>query len=375
MTVALEDRPLDVPAPAPAAAAVPAPPVRVAAEPWDAALAAQWDGFVRQAPGGTPFHLAGWRRVVEEVFGHRARYLVARRGPAIAAVLPLFELRSVLFGRALVSVPFAIGGGIVGADGEARAALLAAARALAAERRVDYLELRSERPAAPDLLTKDLYATFRADLRLPVEELQRRMTKRRRQMITYGDRAGFELQVCEGEEARRELPRFYRQFAQSMRRHGTPVYPQRFLAAILDAFPGETHLMFASHQGRPVTGLLNLVHRGVFTPFYTGIEDAASGLRGISEFLHWRALLWGRERGCHTYDFGRSKRGTGAFEYKQRWGMDEVPLSYQYHLVRAREMPNVSPANPRYQAAIRLWQRLPLPLTRALGPPLIKRIP
>jgi FemAB-related protein (PEP-CTERM system-associated) len=395
MTLALHDPPIAPAAPvaapvaAPAAAPLTGAPVRVAAEPWNAALAAEWDDFVRQAPGGTLFHLAGWRRVVEEVFGHRAHYLVARRSGTIAGVLPLFELRSLLFGRSLVSVPYAIAGGIVSDDPRepsapgstpgstpgSNRALLDAARALAGARRVDYLELRSERPASPELLTKDLYATFRADLRQPEDALLKRMDRKRRQMLTYTAKAGYGIRHLAGEAAVRELPLFHRLFAQSMRRHGTPVYPRRFLAAVLAHFPGAASLLLATHQGRTVGGLLNLVHRGVITPFYVGIEDAAARLRGLSEFLHWQALLWGREQGCHTYDFGRSKRGTGAFDYKQRWGMDEVPLAYQYHLVRARELPNVSPANPRYGAAIRLWQRLPLPVTRLLGPPLIKRIP
>lgn len=369
--------PVSLAPPAPVATPSAGAPVRVAVEIWNAALAAEWDDFVRWVPGGTLFHLAGWRRVVEEVFGHRAHYLVARRGGTIAGVLPLFELRSLLFGRSLVSVPYAIAGGIVCDEQEPAAteALLHAARALADARGVDYLELRSERPASPDLLTKDLYATFRADLRQPEEEMLRRMVKKRRQMITYCERAGFEVRHLTGEAARRELPLFHHMFAQSMRRHGTPVYPRRFLAAIFDHFPGEASLLFATQEGRVVGGLLNLTHRGVVTPFYAGIDDPASRLRGLYEFLLWQTIRRAREQGCHTYDFGRSKRGTGAFDYKQRWGMDEVPLAYQYHLVRARELPNVSPANPKYQAAIRLWQRLPLPITQLLGPPLIKRIP
>ena len=86
-------------------------------------------------------------------------------------------------------------------------------------------------------------------------------------------------------------------------------------------------------------------------------------------------MRWGREKGFRTFDFGRSKRGTGAYKFKARWGMEEVPLAYQYHLVRARELPNVSPANPRYGALIEAWKRLPLPLTRLLGPMIVRRVP
>jgi FemAB-related protein (PEP-CTERM system-associated) len=334
---------------------------------------AEWDRFVRNTPGATFFHLLGWRWLVERVFGHRAHYLTFLRGDRIAGVLPLFEMKSLVFGHSLVSIPFAIGGGIVAEDAEAASALLAEARRLAGEHRVDYLELRSEKPLPdPGLLTKDLYVTFRADLTEDEEALLRRMERKRRQMMSYvlKERTGFEARVAGLEE----LPLFYHLFCQSMRHHGTPVYPRRFLHEILDRFPAEANLFFVSQNGRTVAGVLNLLFGGVIMPFYAG-ADRHERPRGVDDFLYLAVMRWGREHGFRTFDFGRSKRGTGAFKFKERWGMEQVPLAYQYHLVRARELPNVSPANPRYEAAIRVWQKLPLPVTRLLGPSIVKRVP
>ena len=331
----------------------------------------EWDRYVRTAPGGTFFHQLGWRWLVERVFGHRAHYLTALRDGRIVGVLPMFELQSLLFGHSLVSIPFAIGGGIVADDGAAASALLAEARTLAGERRVDYLELRSEHPL-PDagLLTKDLYVTFRADLGESEEALIKRMERKRRQMMSYVAKASFEYRVAGIEE----LPLFYRLFCESMRHHGTPVYPRRFLREILDRHPADTNLFFVYHEGRPVSGVMNLLFGGVLMPFYAG-ADRTERPRGVDDFTYLAILRWGRENGFRTFDFGRSKRGTGAWKFKQRWGMEEVPLAYQYHLVKARELPNVSPANPKYQAAIRLWQKLPIPVTRVLGPMIVKRVP
>ena len=368
--IATTDVPSTVTVAAPSAAAGLAVETVETAERAGTAVAAEWDAFVRRAPDATFFHLMGWRRVVERSFGHRARYLAARRDGRLAGVLPLFELGSLLFGRALVSLPFAIGGGVAAVDAEAAAALLAAARRLAERLGVDYLELRSERPAAPGLLTKDLYVTFRADLTAGPEALLARMERKRRQMMSYAAKAGFVLRPGR----RDELPLFYRLFAESMRRHGTPIYPRRFLAAILDEHPGAANLFFVEQGGRPLAAVLNLLFRGVLMPFYAGAERGPRP-RGVDDFMYWALMAWGRENGFHTFDFGRSKRGTGAYEFKSRWGMDEVPLAYQYHLVRARELPNVSPANPRYARAIAAWRRLPLPLTRLLGPAIAKRIP
>jgi FemAB-related protein (PEP-CTERM system-associated) len=334
----------------------------------------EWEAHVRRAPGATFFHLPGWRRVVENTFGHRSCYLAARRGADIVGVLPLFALTSLLFGRSLVSLPFAVGGGALADDPETAAALLRAAREEAELRQVDYLELRSEHPLSPELLTKDLYVTFRADLRESEEALLKRMERKRRQMMNYAARAGYTWRVAGSEE----LPLFFRLFAENMRHHGTPIYPRRFLAEILAQHPGEANLFFVSQGEKTLAGTLNLLFNGVLMPFYAGhapLESGAVRPRGVDDFLYLAIMRWGRENGFTTFDFGRSKRGTGAYQFKARWGMDEVPLAYQYHLVRAKELPNVSPANPRYGAFIAAWKRLPLPLALLLGPSIVKRVP
>lgn len=353
---------------------VPAPPLQKPATAVDTLRVhreAEWDRYVRGAAGGTFFHQLGWRWLVERCFGHKAHYLTALRDGGIVGVLPLFELKSVLFGHSLVSIPFAIGGGVVADDPEAARALIDEAKALARELKVDYLELRSETPLDdPELLTKDLYVTFRADLEMGEEALLKRMERKRRQMFNYIAKAPFEHRVAGLEE----LPLFYRMFCESMRHHGTPVYPKRFLQEVLDRFPADTNLFFVYHEGRPVAGVLNLLRGDVVMPFYAG-ADRDEKPRGVDEYLYISIMRWGRENGFKTFDFGRSKRETGAYKFKQRWGMDEVPLGYQYYLVKARELPNVSPANPKYQMAIKVWQKLPIPVTRLIGPRIVKRVP
>jgi FemAB-related protein (PEP-CTERM system-associated) len=331
----------------------------------------EWDRYVRSAPGATFFHQLGWRWLVERTFGHRAHYLTALREGRIVGVLPLFELKSLLFGHALVSIPFAIGGGLVADDDAAARALLAEAKAIARELKVDYLELRSETPIDdPELLTKNLYVTFRADLTEGEDALLKKMERKRRQMMNYVAKAPFEHRVAGIEE----LPLFYEMFCESMRHHGTPVYPKLFLREILDRHPGHTNLFFVYHEGKPVAGVMNLLFRDVVMPFYAG-ADRTEKPRGVDEYLYLSIMRWGRENGFRMFDFGRSKRETGAYKFKARWGMDEVPLGYQYYLVKARELPNVSPANPKYQAAIRVWRKLPMPVTRLIGPSIVKRVP
>ena len=63
---------------------------------------ARWEAFVHRCPDATFFHRIGWRDIIEQCFGHTTHYLLAERGAQIVGVLPLAEVKSLLFGHALV---------------------------------------------------------------------------------------------------------------------------------------------------------------------------------------------------------------------------------------------------------------------------------
>jgi FemAB-related protein (PEP-CTERM system-associated) len=158
-----------------------------------------------------------------------------------------------------------------------------------------------------------------------------------------------------------------------MRRHGTPVYPKLFLREILDRFPAHSNLFFVHHEGRPVAGVLNLLFGDVVMPSYAG-ADGDERPRGVDEYLYISIMRWGRENGFNTFDFGRSKRGTGPYDFKRNWGFEPEPLAYEFQLYRRASIPENNPLNPKYRALIALWRRLPIRVANALGPHLVKNL-
>lgn len=76
-----------------------------------------WDSYVYESDAATFYHQIGWRNVVLKTYGHKPRYLVARGDDGgITGVLPMFLMESRVFGRKLVSVPFAPYGGVCADD-------------------------------------------------------------------------------------------------------------------------------------------------------------------------------------------------------------------------------------------------------------------
>ncbi len=94
-----------------------------------------------------------------------------------------------------------------------------------------------------------------------------------------------------------------------------------------------------------------------------------------NNFMYWELIKWAGEQGYCTFDFGRSKKGTGAFAFKSQWNMNVEQLDYQVFLVKRKTVPNFSPLNPKFEMAIRLWQNLPLSVTKWLGPSAVRLFP
>jgi lipid II:glycine glycyltransferase (peptidoglycan interpeptide bridge formation enzyme) len=127
-------------------------------------------------------------------------------------------------------------------------------------------------------------------------------------------------------------------------------------------------------DGTPMAASLNFLYRGDMHIYYAAADTAYNAL-GPNTFMYFDHLRWAGDNGLTTFDFGRCKRGTGVFEFKRHWNTTMRELPYEMVLVRRKELPNFSPANPRFGLAIRLWQMVPLWLTRLLGPRLIRLFP
>jgi FemAB-related protein (PEP-CTERM system-associated) len=323
---------------------------------------ARWDEFVTAQAEGTFFHLSAWRRVIAEVFGHPTHYLYVERDGAIDGVLPLAEVRSRLFGHKLVSLPFCVYGGAVARDEESRAALVGAASALARRLGVDYLELRNLR-SQPGLPVSDRYVTFRRALDPDPDRNMAAIPRKQRAMIRKG--AGKGLVPRFGAS----VGEFYAVYAESLRNLGTPVLPLKFFAALQAAF-GECCEVLAVGQGAAapaVAAVMTFYFRDEVLPYYGGGTALARETHAY-DFMYWELLVHALARGSRTFDFGRSRQGTGSYRFKTHWGFEPEPLHYQYDMVGGGVLPNFTPDNPRYGMMINLWRRLPLPLTTAIGP-------
>lgn len=325
------------------------------------AAAARWDTFVDDCPEATFFHRAGWRRVIECAFGHPAHYLYAETDGRVEGVLPLVHLRSRLFGNALISTPFCVYGGAAAGSVPARQALETAACELAERLGVDYLELRNRQPQHADWPKKDLYVTFRKALDPDPEKNYLAIPRKQRAMVRKGQDAGLQSVIDE------EVDRFYDTYADSVRRLGTPVFSRMYFRILKKTFGPDCEVLTITREDRTVASVMSFYFRDEVLPYYGGGTREAREVAG-NDFMYWELMRRACERGLRVFDYGRSKKGTGPYSFKKNWGFVPEPLSYEYRLIRARQVPDVNPLNPKYRLFVELWKRLPLPVTKLVGP-------
>jgi FemAB-related protein (PEP-CTERM system-associated) len=327
-----------------------------------------WDEFVLRCGDATFFHRIGWREIYQDTFGHRTHYLLAERDGAVVGVLPLVELKSVLFGHALVSLPFAVYGGIAAQDDESCAALSRHAVELARELRVQHLEMRNRVSREPDWERQDLYVTFRKTLLPEAEANLLAIPRKQRAMVRKGIQRGLRAEI--DDDARR----FFDLYADNQHRHGTPPHARRYFEALKRVFGSDCEILTAvDPQGHAVSGVMSFYFRDEVLPYYAGDVAQAREL-AANDFKYWALMQRACERGFRVFDFGRSKRGTGSFDFKRNWGFEPVDLQYEYCLINRDTVPQNNPSNPRYQTAIALWRRLPRRVVNAVGPVLARHL-
>lgn len=332
----------------------------------DANETARIDAWVLAHEAALPFHRPAWLKAVEAGTGQEAHCLIAETsGGNIAGLLPLHLIHSPLFGRALVSSGFAVGGGILSDSPTATRRLAAAVWDMAHRWSCPTVELRGGALPGSDWIEKrDAHANFLRPLSADAEAELLAIPRKQRAEVRKG--LDNHLSIEAGRSAR-DLDRHYAIYAESVRNLGTPVFPKSLMRSVLTAFGDDADILTVLSDGRPVASVLSLYHNGTVMPYWGGGVWDARRLRA-NDIMYFALMNHARERGCTHFDFGRSKIGSGAYSFKKNWGFEPEPMAYAERTADGQEPRDVNPNSPKYRAQIALWQKLPLSLANRLGP-------
>lgn len=331
-----------------------------------------WDDYLAAKGHAGFYQRAAWLRVLQAGLQHEPACLQATIGRQLVGVLPLAFVKSRLFGRFLVSLPYVNSSGLVADSPEAEQALVERAIELADQLEVRYLELRHERAVEHPLLKQAVTDKVHMRLKLPstsdglweaikskVRNQIRKAQKNEDFSVHWG---GLEI-----------LDEFYDVFCRNMRDLGTPPFSRNLFAALIGHFPGDAEFCCVRLSGQPVASGL-LIHGPGTTEVPSASSLRAFNSSNCNMLLYWNLLTRAVERGQTTFDFGRSSRDSGTYAFKSQWGATESPAVWQ-HYVREGDARDMRPNNGKFDVMIRAWQKLPVWVTRLIGPSIVRGIP
>lgn len=329
-----------------------------------------WNRYVDSNPAASMYHRAEWKDLIHNVFGHECYYFYAHgNNGKVIGILPLVRLKSRLFGDFMISMPYFNYGGAIANSLSIEQKLINAANNCAKQLGINHIEYRDDiareelqvRSEKVNMILSlpdnhnDLWKTFPSKLRSQIKRSQREEIK-----ITFG-----------GEEC---LEDFYAVFARNMRDLGTPVYGKTFFRKILQYFAKHSRIVVIHMRNRPVAAAFLLGYKDTLEiPWASTIKDVNH--LSINMLLYWEVLTFAIENRYRYFDFGRSSKESGTFRFKQQWGAKPKQLFWHYWLAENIELPKLNPDNPKYALAINIWKKLPIGITKWLGPLIVKNLP
>jgi FemAB-related protein (PEP-CTERM system-associated) len=330
----------------------------------------KWTAYVDDREDATICHRIEWHDIISATLGHKPRYLIAIDGDRVRGVLPMFQVSTWWRSRYMVSIPWLDYGGVLADDSVTGEALLERASEHGRSCGAKFVEMRSMWANLDSTAKRMDKVTFVLDMSPGKDEIWKGFNAKLRNQIRKPEKAGLTTEF-----GRQELlDDFYEVFAVNMRDLGTPVWGKNLFARVLADLPNNSELVIVRRGGRAIAGGLVLAHKDLlYVPSASSYRSERSSCPNHA--LYWQTIKRGMERGYKRFDFGRSTIDGPTYRFKKQWTPDPVQLTWQYQLIKAREVPALNPDNENFSLAIKIWQKLPLPVANLLGPRVIKNFP
>lgn len=332
--------------------------------------AEEWDGYVNAHPAATFFHQYRWLTLIQKTYGGTPHYLAAREQGQLVGVLPLMQRQTMGAGRVMISVPYADEGGLIADHPAAQAALLQSARDLGEREKAAHIEVRGLAPVTnhPCDLSR---VVLRLSLPSDADGFLTGLSKNMRKKVRRAQRDG--LTTTAG--AAEHLDAFYLVYSENMRDLGSPMHSQRFFSALFDFFPNQTLSILVQSAKQSVVGAAVAVQFGDVLTVLCAHSLRRHYQLFPNNLLYWALCEAAIKRRCNWADFGRSPKGTGIYEFKKLWGMEDQQLYYE--MIAVRHSPKIMEKRDSnlYRIFSSVWRKTPLPVARALGPRIFARLP
>ena len=330
----------------------------------------RWNSYVEQHRSASIYHLYDWQTLIKQSFSHDSICLMAvDLDNNMRGILPITLIKSKLFGKFGVSIPYFNYGGPLADSDDIVTSLLDAAAEIRADESLQHIEVRATHRLNSWQVSDDKVSMV---LALPsnIEKLSQQLGSKVRAQIKQATAHSLVSKTGSLEL----LNDFYSVLSRNMRDLGTPVYNKNFFRNILTTFADHCTLMVVYQKAVPIACAFLIGYRDTLEIPWASTLRRANAMN-TNMLLYSHVLEFAIKNNYDFFDFGRSSKKANTYRFKKQWGAKPAQHYWHYSLPDGHAMPQLNPSNPKYKVAIGAWKMLPVWLTKIIGPPIVKNLP
>ena len=330
----------------------------------------EWNEYVLNHPNGTFYLLSFWKDAIEKAFKIKNRYFIAKKDGKPCGIIPLFVVHTIALKKVSISIPY--GGfyaGILANDEKTRDRLLEFAVSFSKHNGSEYLELRYLDDQHFNLPKQELYVTYIKELGKDDETILKSIPRKSRASIRNGYKK-FNLYS----KVDRNVDILYELYVKNKRNLGSPIFPKVFFYQLLESSGEKSGILTIYYKSIPVSSVIFFSFRDTIIPYFSGADNSYN-YTNMNNVMYYELMKYALKNGYKFFDFGRSRKNTGSGNFKKNMGFEAKQLHFYFYMHKQGNVPNNSPSNSKFQLIINTWSKLPLFITKLLGPQLMKLFP
>jgi serine/alanine adding enzyme len=321
-----------------------------------------WQRVANGLPESTLAHAPEWRTVIRRAYGHEPLYLVAEDEEGRAGILPAFLVRRPVIGSVAASMPFLDAGGPCAGSPALAHALVQRLLEEASRKNAAAVDIRCTERLGLESMPLEHKVNMSLVLPTDPDRLWKQFDGSVRNQVRKAERSGLSVEFG----GAGKVGDFHAVYATRMHDLGSPVHSKRFFDAVFEGFGDRARVALIRKGATPIGGLVALARNDVITvPWASCLPEYFSLCSNM--LLYWETIREACLEGYGRFDFGRSTRDSGTYRFKRQWGALESPL-YWYSISKAGGSDRPAHESATAACLVGLWKRLPLSVTRRLGP-------
>lgn len=315
--------------------------------------------------------LDSWSNLASTMYDYNAHRFIATENDKVLGALNLVEIKHPVFGHYLTTSPYGSYGGFAYENIQARDGLLNEAILLASGLGVNYAVIRAVNDASPPpeaWVSHPLYCTYLIDLPTTSDDLLKTFSSDHRNHVRKSLKKGLATRFGHLDL----LDDAYKGLSMSMHELGSPYHSKKYLQTMAELLGNTLEFAVLYDAKEKICGAGVFIYQGAtISNLHANIlRDTRSLYAG--EFFYWSVIERAISKGLKTFDLGRSLIGSGNEVFKIKWSPRKQPLAYWYWLAAGEHLPSINQKNPKFQAVIATWKRLPAFVVNFIGPYIIR---